>query len=78
MKRIEIEVSETTAAQLAELAARCTEIDKERDGGTSHGALTLEGLVAMLAEDAAMVIQRPGSWEGSNMHTVLTAHGYEI
>ena len=78
MRRIEIEVSDETAAQLAELAARCTEIDKERDGGTSHGPLAIESLVAMLVEDAAMVITRPGSWEGSNMHTVLTAHGYEI
>lgn len=78
MKRTTIEVSEATAALLAELANRCTEIDRERDGATTHGKLTIAGLVAMLAEDAAMVVSRPGSWEGSNMHSVLTSHGYEI
>ncbi|CAH1696602.1 hypothetical protein CHELA1G11_40163 [Hyphomicrobiales bacterium] len=78
MRRIEIEISEAEAALLEQLAARCSEINKEREGATSHGELTVEGLITMLTEDAATVIRRPGSWEGSNMHTVLTAHGYDV
>ena len=29
-------------------------------------------------EDAAMVMTRPGSWEGSNMAQVLMSHGYDV
>lgn len=32
----------------------------------------------MLAEDAGMIISRSGSWEGSNMATVLSSHGYQL
>ncbi|CAJ7811100.1 Uncharacterised protein [Burkholderia pseudomallei] len=32
----------------------------------------------MLAEDAGMVISRPGSWEGANLAQVLLSHGYEV
>lgn len=78
MRRFTIEVSDDTAARLAELAKLCTAADKERGGATTHGELTVSGLLAMLADDAAMVLTRPGSWEGSNMATVLTSHGYEV
>lgn len=78
MKRIMIQVSEETAQSLAVLAARCTRENKRRDGFTSHGALSVSVLMAMLAEDAAMVISRPGSWEGSNMAQVFSSHGYEV
>ncbi len=44
----------------------------------SHGKLTLNKLAEMLLEDAAMVISRPGSWEGSNMADVLRSHGYTL
>lgn len=43
---------------------------------SSHGPLTLARLVEMLLEDAALVITRPGSWEGANMTQVLESHGY--
>lgn len=78
MKRIQIEVSEQTAATLADLARRCTESDTDRNGATTHGPLTVARLLAMLAEDAALVIDRPGSWEGANMAQVFTSHGYEV
>lgn len=78
MPTITIEVNDQELTTLSELAKRCSEIDVERDGATSHGELTVDALLAMLAEDAAMVITRPGCWEAANMATVLTAHGYEI
>ena len=37
-----------------------------------------EALVAMLVEDAAMVVSRPGSWEGANMASVFASHGYDV
>ena len=30
-----------------------------------------------LGARVAMVERRPGCWEASNMHTVLSSHGYE-
>ena len=78
MKRIVIQVSEDTASSLRALAVRCTDEHRRKEGLTSHGALTLSKVLAMLAEDAAMVISRPGSWEGSNMAQVFQSHGYEV
>lgn len=78
MTHFTIEVSDDTAAHLEQLAALCTEADKDRDGATSHGALTVPTLLAMLAEDAAMVLRRPGSWEGSGMAGLLSSHGYDV
>lgn len=78
MRRITIEVSDDTFAALGELASACSEADKFRQGFTSHGKLTPSKLLAMLAEDAGMVITRPGSWEGTNMTQVFSSHGYEV
>jgi hypothetical protein len=77
MPSIQIDVSEETAQLIDELAKRCTDADRERNGATTHGPLTAETLLALLAEDAAMAISRPGSWEGANMTTVLESHGYQ-
>ena len=77
-RQITIEVSAETARLLAELSNRCTEADQEQNSFTSHGPLTVDGLIAMLVEDAAMVISRPGSWEGSNMERVFAGHGYQV
>lgn len=45
---------------------------------SSHGPLNIEKLAAMLLEDVALAIRRPGSWEGANMGTVLASHGYGL
>lgn len=76
--KVTIEVTEKTAAELVKLVKLCTEVDAEREGATTRGPLTVERLLVMLAEDVGMVISRPGSWEGSNMATVLSSHGYQI
>jgi hypothetical protein len=78
MPRIAIEISDDDAASLAELAEQCTAAHQERDGATTHGKLDVPALLAMLAQDAAMVIARPGSWEGSKMADLLSSHGYEF
>jgi hypothetical protein len=78
VKQIVVQVSDETATSLYELAARCTDENERRDGFTSHGALGVSSLMAMLAEDAAMAITRPGSWEGANMAQVFSSHGYEV
>lgn len=78
MRRITIEVSDGTFAALRELASACSEADKFREGFTTHGKLTPTRLLSMLAEDAGMVITRPGSWEGANMAQVLVSHGYDV
>jgi hypothetical protein len=76
MPAITIDIDEETVARLSELAQICTQDDQGREGATTHGALTVPALLAMLAEDAAMVITRPGSWEGASMAAVLLSHGY--
>ncbi len=53
MKRIVVQVSEETADNLRELAARCARENIRRDGYTTYGALRASALMAMLAEDAA-------------------------
>lgn len=78
MKPITIQVSDEVAANLEELATRCADEHQRRDGYTTHGALKVPTLMAMLAEDAAMVISRPGSWEGANMAQVFSSHGYKV
>lgn len=76
---ITIEVSDDTLATLTELVGRCAEVDEERKGATSHGPLSDPAdLLAMLAEDAAMVIRRPGAWEAAGMAQLLASHGYEV
>lgn len=78
MKQFTIEVDDETAARLEELATLCSATDTDRNGATSHGQLTVPRLLRMLAQDAAMTLTRPGSWEGANMARVLSGHGYEF
>lgn len=33
-------------------------------------------LIRILKEDVVLSVERPGSWEGSNMLEVLTSHGF--
>jgi len=49
----------------------------ECDGDScSHGKLELPTLVRMLLQDVALMVHRPGSWEGNNMAQVMASHGY--
>lgn len=38
--------------------------------------ITPEKLLEVLKNDVVHVLERPGSWEGSNMEQVLISHGY--
>ncbi len=42
----------------------------------SHGPLTVQRLMDMVAEDVGLSVTRPGSWEGAYMRDLLRAHGY--
>ena len=77
VKRIQIEIDDQSAADLAELVRRIN-ANAGPEPFNSHGPLTVKKLAAMLLEDAGMVINRPGSWEGSNMADVLRSHGYGV
>lgn len=77
-RQFTIEMNSDTASALYELADRCTLAHRHNGGYSSHGALNVPSLLKMLADDAAMVITRPGSWEGANMTLVLSSHGYEV
>jgi hypothetical protein len=46
--------------------------------GSSHGPLDMPKLTAMLLEDVALMVRRPGSWEGANMGQVMQSHGYGL
>lgn len=77
MKRIQIEIHDQTAADLAELVKWLNANAGPEPFYNTHGLLTVKKLAAMLLEDAGMVVSRPGSWEGSNMADVLRCHGYK-
>lgn len=74
MESFTITFSRETAEALQELATRCT----EGPARTGKASLNVSSLLAMLAENAAMVVTRPGSWEGSGMAQLLRSHGYEV
>lgn len=53
----------------------CTTAFDPKDG-TSHGTLDAADLVRMLLQDVALLVLRPGSWEGHGMAQLLAGHGY--
>ena len=77
MKRIQIEIDDQSAVDLAELVRRIN-ANTGPAPFNSHGQLKVKKVAAMFLEDAGMVISRPGSWEGSNMADVLRSHGYGV
>jgi hypothetical protein len=38
--------------------------------------ITPEELIGILKDDVVLAVERPGSWEGSNMLDVLRCHGF--
>lgn len=70
--KIEIEISEADAA----LIEQFMDENQGSEDYTTHGPLDMIVLAEMLMEDVALMVRRPGSWEGSNVHQVLTSHGY--
>ncbi len=70
--KIILDIPETISAALNSVVSRCT------TEASTHGQLTLETMFEMLAEDVAMTVNRPGSWEAANMAQVFVSHGYEI
>lgn len=73
---ITVHVTQKVYQSLVTVVQSCNQSNLDRRGATTHGELDVPKLLTMLAEDAAMTIDRPGSWEGSNMQQVLDSHGY--
>ena len=71
MKRNIFQISEEVASSLATLTKRYTRVNMRRGDSTTHGRLEGPTSMAMLDGDAARVVIRPGSWEGSNMAQVF-------
>jgi len=71
--KLTIEVSDEDVAQIKHFLDIT---DSKTSEFSSHGQLDLAKLTVMLLQDVALVVRRPGSWEGANMMTVLGAHGY--
>lgn len=38
--------------------------------------LSAKDLIEILKDDVVLAVERPGSWEGANMHQVLISHGF--
>jgi hypothetical protein len=62
-RRIVIELSAQDHAALGMLARRLS--------------LDVNGLLALLARDAAAVVRRPRSWQAISIRFVLIGHGYD-
>jgi hypothetical protein len=43
---------------------------------TAEKPVTPRELIDILKDDVVYAVTRPGSWEGSNMLTVLQSHGF--
>jgi hypothetical protein len=70
VRTLTVELSDTLVAGLQELAKSCAEIDADWGGATTHGGPSVGSVLAMPAEDADMVLTRPGFWEGTNLVSV--------
>ncbi|MBX9840406.1 MAG: hypothetical protein K2Z80_01220 [Xanthobacteraceae bacterium] len=69
--KVQIEISSEDATLIRQFTAATT------DEHSSHGRLSLKALAEMLMQDVALMVRRPGSWEGASMIALLSSHGYE-
>ena len=72
MKRIQIEIVDQTAADLAELVKQLN-ASAGPEAFNSHGPLMVKKLAAMLLEDVGMVVSRPGSGKAPTWPTCCAA-----
>ena len=71
--QITVEVSDDDVKLIQQLLDSFAE-----DEFNTHGKLDLPKLAGMLLADVGLAWRRPGSWEGANMHQVLSSHGYQV
>lgn len=71
--RIHVEISDDDNKLIEEALQRMGQSQ-----ANTHGRLDLPRLAAMLLEDVALAVRRPGSWEAAHMIQVLESHGYPI
>jgi len=73
MATITVDIADADATLIEQFLAGT----KGRPDSCSHGPLDMKTLIGMLIEDVALMVRRPGSWEGANMGQVMTSHGYD-
>ena len=71
--KITVDISEEEVGLIREFLAATKEVTL-----SSHGPLNMQKLASMLLQDVALMVQRPGSWEGANMAQVMSSHGYSL
>jgi len=71
--RIHVEISDEDNKLIEQALERMCQSE-----ANTHGRLDLPRLAAMLLEDVALAVRRPGSWEGTHMIQVLESHGYPV
>jgi len=71
--KITVEISDADAALIGRFLGATREVTSST---STHGPLDMEKLTAMLLEDVALMLRRPGSWEGAAMAQVMRGHGY--
>ena len=72
--KLEIEVDDDTVMYVGRFLSM---LDPKIEANT-HGPLDMAGLATLLLQDVALVVRRPGSWEGNKMGDLLASHGYEM
>jgi hypothetical protein len=73
--KIKTEISDDEAMHINRLIDLA---NLREESANTHGRLDIKTLAAMLLQDVALALRRPGSWEGANMARVLEAHGYSF
>lgn len=73
MRRITIQVTEDQYEEIKHFVGFLNQSKPENEPER-----TINQFIEMLAEDLYWASRRPGSWEGANMRTVLSSHGYDL
>lgn len=68
MKTIKVKIPAETAALVNRYVTEARHLD--------GSGLTIESLAAMLLDDVALLMRRPGCWEAAAMDGLLSSHGY--
>jgi hypothetical protein len=71
--KITVDISDADVELIREFLATTKTVT-----ASTHGPLDMRKLTTMLLEDVALMVERPGSWEGANMAQVMSSHGYSL
>ena len=71
--KVTVTISDADAELIRQFIAATRDVT-----ASTHGPLDMPKLAALLLEDVALMVRRPGSWEGDNMAQVMSSHGYDF